>query len=171
MNRPAETEYAPFYAGYVSLVPESDVLAVLEEQKRVFRRLAAGVPKDRERHRYAEGKWSIREVAGHLVDAERVFGYRAFSFSRGEKSPLPSFDENEYVAASGYDEVPLDELVAELVGVRDANLAVLRRLADAEWARVGTASGKPVSVRALGFIMAGHPRHHLAILRERYGVA
>ena len=171
MNRPAETEYAPFYAGYVSLVPESDVLAVLEEQKDAFRRLAVGVPKDRERHRYAEGKWSIREVVGHLVDAERVFGYRAFAFSRGEKAALPSFDENEYVAASGYDEVPLAELVRELVAVRDANLAVLRRLSDAEWTRVGTASGKLVSVRALGFIMAGHPRHHLAILRERYAVA
>ncbi len=171
MNRPAETEYAPFYAGYVSLVPESDVLAVLEEQKSAFRRLAASVPKDRERHRYAEGKWSIREVTGHLVDGERVFGYRAFAFSRAEKAPLPSFDENEYVAASSYDEVPLAELVRELVAVRDANLAVLRRLADPGWARVGIASGKPVSVRALGFIMAGHPRHHLAILRDRYGVA
>jgi len=171
MSRPAETEYAPFYSGYVSLVPESDVLAVLEEQRDVFRRLAVAVSAGRERHRYAEGKWSIREVAGHLVDAERVFGYRAFAFSRGAKAPLPSFDENEYVAESGYDEVPLAELVDELVAVRDANLEVLRRLADAQWARVGTASGKPVSVRALAFIMAGHPRHHLAILRERYGVA
>lgn len=171
MNRPAETEYAAFYAGYVSLVPEADVLSVLEGQKDAFRRLAAGVGSERERHRYAAGKWSIREVAGHLADAERVFGYRAFAFSRGEKAPLPSFDENEYVAASGYDHVPLADLVAELITVRDANLAMLRRLTEREWAHVGTASGKPISVRALGFIMAGHPRHHLGILRERYGVA
>jgi hypothetical protein len=171
MTRPAETEFAPFYAGYVGLVPETDVLAVLEEQKDAFRRLAAGVPREREQHRYAAGKWSVREVAGHLVDGERVFGYRAFAFSRGERAPLPSFDENEYVAASVYDRVPLADLVGELLGVRDANLAMLRRLGDAEWSRVGTASGKPISVRALGFVMAGHPRHHLAILRERYGVA
>jgi hypothetical protein len=171
MNRPAETEYAPFYAGYVGLVPETDVVAVLEEQKDVFRRFAAAVPPDRERHRYAEGKWSIREVAGHLVDGERVFGYRAFAFSRGERAPLPSFDENAYVAASLYDRVPLADLVGELLGVRDANLAMLRRLGEAEWSRVGTASGKPISVRALGFVMAGHPRHHLGVLRERYGVA
>jgi len=171
MNRPAETEYAPFYAGYVGLVPETDVIAVLEEQKDVFRRLAAGVPREREHHRYAEGKWSIRELAGHLVDGERVFGYRAFAFSRGERAPLPSFDENEYVAASGYDATPLAELVGELITVRDANLAMLRRLADGDWVRVGTASGKPISVRALAWIMAGHPRHHLNVLRERYGAA
>lgn len=171
MNRPADSEYAPFYAGYVSLVPEADILSVLEEQKRVFRRLGAGVPADRERYRYAADKWSIREVAGHLVDGERVFGYRAFAISRGERAPLPSFDENEYVSASSYDAVPLADLVAELVSVRDANLAVLRRLSDETWGRVGTASGKAVSVRALAWVMAGHPRHHLAILRERYGVA
>lgn len=170
MSRPAATEYAPFYAGYVGLVPETDVVAALEEQKEELRRLARVVPEDLERHRYAEGKWSIREVVGHLVDGERVFGYRAFAFSRGERAPLPAFDENEYVAASPYDGVPLAELVGELVFVREANLAMLRRLHEAGWARVGTASGKPISVRALAFIMAGHPRHHLRILRERYGI-
>jgi hypothetical protein len=170
MNRPAATEYAPFYAGYVGLVPEADVLSVLEEQKDAFRRLAGTVTPDRERYRYAPDKWSIREVAGHLVDGERVFGYRAFAISRGEQAPLPSFDENVYVSASGNDSVPLPDLVAELVAVRDANLAFLRRLSDEPWGLVGTASGKPVSVRALAFIMAGHPRHHLGILRERYGV-
>jgi hypothetical protein len=170
MNRPAQTEYAPFYAGYVALVPETDVLKALEEQKDVFRRLAAVVPAERERHRYAEGKWSVREVAGHVVDAERVFGYRAFAFSRGEKAAQPSFDENDYVAASVYDRVPLADLVGELVAVREANLAVLRRLSEVEWNRLGVASGKPVSVRALAWIMAGHPRHHLQVLRDRYRV-
>jgi len=170
MRRPADTEYAPFYAGYVALVPETDVLSVLEEQRDVFRRFAAAVPADRERHRYAEGKWSIREVAGHIVDAERVFGYRAFAISRGERAPLPSFDENDYVRESGYEDVPLGDVVDELVVVRDANLAVLRRLPADALGRLGTASGKPVSVRALAFIMAGHPRHHLEILRERYRV-
>jgi len=170
VKRPADTEYPPFFAGYVGLVAEADILPVLEGQRDVFRRLAAAVPRDRERHRYAPDKWSIREVAGHLVDAERVFGYRAFAISRAEKAPLPSFDENDYVRESGYDGVPLGDLIAELVCVRDANLAVLRRLPVEAWGRLGIASGKPVSVRALAFIMAGHPRHHLGILRERYGV-
>jgi hypothetical protein len=170
MNRPSETEYAPFYAGYVSLVPEADVLGALAAQAEELGRLAASVPAEKERHRYAEGKWSVREVVGHLTDAERVFGYRAFCFSRGEQAALPSFDENAYVAAARSDGVPLRDLVEELVLVRRSNLAFLGRLTEAEWGRVGTASGKPVSVRALAFIMVGHPRHHLGILRERYRI-
>jgi hypothetical protein len=171
MERPTEAEFAPFYARYVALVPEADILAVLEQQSEEIRRLAASVPKARETFRYAEGKWSIREVLGHLVDGERVFGYRAFCISRGEAAALPSFDENRYVAAAGCDATPLAELADELALVRRSNLVVLRRLGPAEWARLGTASGKPVSVRALAWVMAGHPRHHVEILRDRYGVA
>jgi uncharacterized damage-inducible protein DinB len=170
-HRPTETEYASFYAGYVALVPEADVLSVLEGQAEVIRRLLAPVPAEKEGYRYAEGKWSLRQVLGHLVDAERVFGYRAFCFSRGEQAALPSFDENEYVGAGRAESIPLARLVEELALVRQGNLAFLRRLDDREWARVGTASGKPVSVRALAWIMAGHPRHHLNVLRERYGVS
>ena len=171
MQRPSETEYAPFYAGYVALVPETDILAVLAGQLTEVRRVAASIAPDRETWRYAEGKWSFREVVGHLVDAERVFGYRAFCFSRGETAALPSFDENQYVAAATSDAIPLRELVEELALVRQSNQAFLRRLRDPEWTRVGTASGKPVTVRALAWIMAGHPRHHLNILRDRYGVS
>ena len=171
MERPTDTEYASFYARYVALVPETDILAVLDSQVGEIRRLAGSLPAEREGYRYAEGKWSIRQVLGHLVDAERVFGYRAFCFSRGEQAALPSFDENEYVAGARSDATPLVELVDELALVRRSNLVVLRRLVPAEWARVGTASGKPVSVRALAWVMAGHPRHHLGVLKERYGVA
>ena len=170
MERPREDEYAPFYARYVALVPETDILGVLEQQVEEIRRLAASVRADRETHRYAEGKWSVREVLGHLVDGERVFGYRAFCISRGETAPLPSFDENQYVAATRYDAIPLRDLVDELAPVRRSNLAVLRRLEPEEWRRVGTASGHPVSVRALAWVMAGHPRHHVNVLRERYRV-
>jgi len=170
MERPTETEYATFYRGYVALVPETDIAGVLETQAEEIRRLLATVSPEKETYRYAEGKWSIRQVLGHLVDAERVFGYRAFCFSRGEQAPLPSFDENRYVDAARSDSVPLRELVEELALVRRSNLVALRRLDAREWAQVGTASGKPVSVRALAWIMAGHPRHHVQILRERYGV-
>ena len=168
--RPGEGEYAPFYEGYVALVPEADILAVLERQAGEIRELVASVPAERETHRYGEGKWSVREVLGHLVDGERVFGYRAFCISRGEKAALPSFDENEYVAEAGSDAIPARELAGELSLVRESNLAFLRRLQPREWERMGTASGKPISVRALAWIMAGHPRHHVRILAERYGV-
>ena len=169
--RPESSEYASFYAGYVARVPEADVLSVLQKQADEIRDLARALPAAKETFRYADGKWSIREVLGHLIDGERVFGYRAFCFSRGEQAPLPSFDENQYVAAAAADQVPLADLASEFAGVRASNLAFLRRLSAAEGARVGTASGKPISVRALAYIMAGHPRHHVAVLRERYGVA
>ncbi len=169
--RPEASEYATFYAGYVARVPEDDILSVLARQKHEIADLAGSLPAAKESFRYAEGKWSVREVLGHLIDGERVFGYRAFCFSRGEQAALPGFDENQYVAAARSDTIPLRELVAELGVVRDANLAFLHRLDGDAWTRTGTASGKPVSVRALAWIMAGHPRHHLAMLRERYGIA
>jgi len=169
--RPESSEYASFYAGYVARVPEADILSVLQKQADEIRDLARALPAAKETFRYADGKWSIREVLGHLIDGERVFGYRAFCFSRGEQAPLPSFDENQYVAAAAADQVPLADLASEFAAVRGSNLAFLRRLSAAEGARVGTASGKAISVQALAYIMAGHPRHHVAVLRERYGVA
>jgi hypothetical protein len=170
MERPKETEYAPFYARYVGLVPEPEILEVLEAQAEEIRRLAAAVPPEREEHRYAPGKWSVRQVLGHVIDAERVFGHRAFCISRGEQAALPSFDENAYVASSPAGTVPVADLASEMAAVREANLLVLRRLGPGDGARTGVASGSPVSVRALAWIMAGHPRHHLRMLRERYGL-
>ena len=169
-SRPGDTEYAPFFSGYVSLVPEADVLAVLEHQPSELARVASAVPAERERFRYAGGKWSIREVFGHLIDAERVFSYRAFCISRGEETSLPAFDEGEYVRHSHYDDQPLEDLVSEFTAVRQAALAFLRRLEGRAWERIGTANNNPASARALAFIMAGHVRHHFAVLRDRYGV-
>jgi hypothetical protein len=128
----------------------------------------AGVRGEAERFRYAEGKWSIREVVGHVIDAERVFGYRALCIARGETASLPSFDENEYVANASFDHCTLEELLEEFVQVREGHLAFFRHLSKEAWTRSGVANASPVSVRALAFILAGHPRHHLAVLRERY---
>ena len=169
IDRPGMTEFAPFYAGYVSLVPENDIMSVLEEQTAHVRQRAGAFMPAREEFRYADGKWSVRELLGHVTDAERVFGFRAFCFSRGDENPLPGFDEKDYVARSGFDRCSLADLVQEFGQVREANLTVLRRLDDNAWRRMGTASGQPVSVRALAYIMAGHVRHHLHILSTRYG--
>lgn len=169
-SRPADTEYAPFFAGYIALVPEDEILDVLEHQPGSLHALAAAVPADRETFAYAKGKWTVREIFGHLSDAERVFGYRAFRISRGDTTPLASFDENTYVAHSGYRGVPVTNLAREFAALREANLALLRRLEPARWEHIGTAGGHPISVRALAFIMAGHVRHHIRVLRERYGV-
>jgi hypothetical protein len=170
-HRPAESEYAPSYAGYVGKVSDStDILATLEQQRGQLAALPQCAAGDLETHRYAEGKWSVREVVGHLGDAERVFGYRIFCMSRGDAQSLPGFDENVYAERSGSHRRPLAELVAELLLMRDANLALLRNLDAEAWSRSGVANNKPFTVRALIHVLAGHCRHHLDILRERYGV-
>jgi hypothetical protein len=171
IGRPTESEYAPFFAGYVSLVPEADILVVLESQRDQIRSLARAVPSDKETFAYAPGKWTVRQVFGHVADAERVFGHRAFCISRGEEAVLPSFDENSYAARSPAAARPLGELAEEIALVRASNLVVLGRLDEPTWRRVGTLASGPASVRALAYIMAGHLRHHLRILGERYSVA
>ena len=168
--RPDSTEYAPFYAGYVASVPEGDVIAFLERQIPEISELAAFVPPARDTFRYADGKWSVREVFGHLQDGERVMGHRAFSISRDEATPLPGFDENLFVERSGYDRRPLAELVSEWRAVRESNLHVLRQLDAGAWTRLGVANNLPVSVRALAWIIAGHVEHHRSILGARYDV-
>jgi hypothetical protein len=170
MRRPEPSEYHEFYAGYVERVPETDVVPVLEAQVDEIRRLAAAVPAEKERHRYAPGKWSVREVFGHLSDAERLFGYRAACIARGDQTPLPGFDQDEYMKAARFDEIPLADLADELIHLRLGNLPTFRRLAPEEWSRQGNASGFPVTIRALAYIMAGHIRHHVALFDERYGI-
>jgi hypothetical protein len=170
IEKPGESEYAPFYAGYIARVPAENVLEVLDGQSGQLRDLASAATPEQQRFRYAPGKWSVREVAGHLIDGERVFGYRAFRIGRGDQTPLPGFDENQYVAASDYDQRDLASIADEFALVRAANLVLLRGFSGDDWHRLGIANGYPISVRALAFIMAGHVEHHLAILAERYGL-
>lgn len=169
--RPESAEYSPFFAGYVARVPESDVLAALEAQPAVLAAVAGRIAPDRVDYRYAPDKWSVREIVSHMIDGDRVFGYRLFCVSRGEAQALPGFDENDYVKAGRPTLDRLPVLVREFATVREANLIVARRLDADAWARTGTANDTPISARALAFIMAGHVRHHLAVLAERYGVA
>jgi hypothetical protein len=170
MERPAPTEYIPYYEHYVSLVPGGHVLAVLEEQLAAVRDFVDSVPEERETYRYAEGKWSVREVRGHVVDTERIFAYRACCIARGETQALPGYDQDAYAAASGADRRRLRDLLEELEWQRRSNVVLLRGLKEEAWERMGSADGDPVSVRALAYIMAGHVTHHLQILRERYSL-
>ena len=170
MSRPLESEYAPYYQGYVAHVREEEILPVLRSQLDELDVLLERVGPDRENFRYAEGKWSVRELAGHLIDAERVFGYRTFCIARGERRNLPSFDEKEYMLSAPYNQIDLEDLLSELRLVRLANIAMLRNLDEQAWLRIGTANDAQVSVRALAFIMAGHVRHHMGVMRERYQV-
>jgi len=169
-QRPRPGEYNPHFERYVARVPETDILAVLERQAEDVRSALAAVSEERGAFRYEPGKWSIREVLGHVIDAERVFGYRALCIARGDSTPLPGFEENDYAANAGADRASVASLVEEFRTLRRSNLLLLKRLDEAAWPRLGTANGHPTSARALAFIMAGHVRHHLAVLQARYGV-
>jgi hypothetical protein len=170
IDRPKENEYAPFYAAYVARVPETEILEALREQPKALKRIAESLPADKERFRYAPDKWSVRELFGHLVDAERFFGHRAFCISRGDATPLPGWDEKTYIAGASYDSRPLAELVKDFSLLREANARLFENLEAATWPREGVANGAKVTVRALAYIMTGHARHHLAVLKERYGI-
>jgi uncharacterized damage-inducible protein DinB len=166
--RPQETEYAPYYGRYVSRVPDGDVAATLEAQLAETLALVRGIPEARGTHRYGPDKWSIKQVLGHVIDAERIFAYRLLRIARGDATPLPGFEENDYVRHADFDRLTLADLAAELEAVRRATLFLLRHLEPDALARRGTASGFPVTARALAFIIAGHERHHVGMLRERY---
>jgi hypothetical protein len=169
-TRPAAGEFAPFYGTYVGRLPAGNLAEILAAQRDATRRLLAPLGDARALHRYAPGKWSVKEVIGHLADAERVFAYRALRFARADAAPLAGFDENAWVPAAGFDRRPLEALLDELAAVREATRALIAGLDEAAWLRQGTANANPVSVRALCCIIAGHELHHLAVLRERYGV-
>jgi len=171
MTRPLENEYAPAFQGYVSHVNEDDIMPAMRSQIEALDVLLDRVPPERETYRYDEGKWSIRELVGHLIDGERVFGYRALCIARGETQNLPGFDQNAYMPNAPYEHVELEDLLSEFRLVRLSNIAMLRSLEEAAWMRTGTANGNPISVRALAYIMVGHVRHHMGVLRERYQVS
>jgi uncharacterized damage-inducible protein DinB len=171
LARPEPDEHLPYYARYVELVPDGDVVDRLERQLEETLTLVSAFGEQRAGHRYAPGKWSVREVVGHVVDTERIFTYRALAAARGETTPLPGFDENAYVAAADFDARTLNSLLGELTVVRRATLTFFRNLGDPALLRRVSANGAPITPRAIAWIVAGHERHHRNILRERYGGA
>ena len=168
IGRPAPSEYVPYFARYVDLVPGGDVLDLLRRQ---VDETAAVVGKLSERDgdfRYAEGKWSIKEVVGHIADTERIFVYRALCFARREAAGLPGFDENEYVRHADFPSRSLKELLSEFRTVRAATLSFFSSCGEEALMRRGTANRREYTVRAVAYIIAGHERHHAGILAERY---
>ena len=166
--RPGADEFAPYYARYIDQVPDGDVLETLERQLADTVALMDQFGESGSARRYAEGKWSVKEVLGHLADAERVFCYRAMAAARAEQGSLPAFDENAYVANARFDARSLASLLGEMTAVRRATLALFRSMVESELTRRVVANNVPVSARALLWIVAGHERHHQAVLRDRY---
>lgn len=166
---PQPEEFNPFYAGYINLAAaHNDILQLLADLKDSTYALFTGLPLEKGGYAYEPGKWTIKQLLGHLIDAERVFAYRLLCISRGDEVSLPGFDENDYVATATFNTRALADLAAEFRTTRESNLYLLRTLTKEQTELMGTANGNPVSVRAIVYIMAGHELHHLNILKTRY---
>ena len=168
MTRPEIGEYAEYYDRYISLIEETDIVAVLEKQQSELEKVFDTITEEKSHYAYGPDKWTIKELVGHLSDGERIFSYRALRISRADETPLEGFEQDGYIENSNFNNVAFADLTAELLFARKANLILFKSLTDEAWLRMGTASGSPVSVRALAYIMAGHIRHHMKILNERY---
>lgn len=170
-ERPGSGEYDPFYETYVGRIGAGSVLSVLSAQVEALRELFSSLVPGGEDYRYAAGKWSVLDILGHLNDSERIFGMRATCIARGETQDLPGFEQDDYVAAGNFDQRQVDSMIREFESLRAANVEMLSGLVPEDWNRRGRANGSPISVRAIGWILAGHVDHHLAVLSERYGQA
>ncbi len=167
MNRPKAEEFNPYYSNYIAAVAD-DVLAELRDQASSFPEFILQIPEEKGDYAYGPNKWTIKELIGHVIDTERVMAFRALHFGRNDVQELPGFDENDYVKNACYEQRSLKNLAEEFSLLRKANLFLLESFSEKELNQIGIASGNPVSVKALLFIMAGHVIHHQRILKERY---
>ena len=168
MRRPAKEEYAAYYEGYINLVEGDDPIKVMEIQGVKTYELINGLSEEQANHKYADGKWSVKEVIGHVMDTERVMAYRALCFARGEKQKLPGFEQDDYAAAANFGKRRLPEIAAEFRLVRNANIAMFKSFDEATLNKIGNANGKDTSVLAFLYIIAGHELHHIKIIKEKY---
>ena len=168
---PNESEYAPAFARYIARVASiEDAMRELTSQRAAVVARLSKLSEEQAAFRYEPGKWSIKELINHLSDAERVFAYRMLRIGRGDQTPLPGFEENDYARAAQSDRRQFSEVLAEWSAVRAATMALAASLPDADWANVGTSNGAPISARALLYIVLGHTEHHMAVLADRYHV-
>jgi hypothetical protein len=169
--RPQPGEYAPYYERYIALVEGEEILNTLDRQRSETMLLLCGRDEQDGDFRYAPGKWSAKEVLGHVCDTERVFAYRALRFSRADATPLAGYEQDDYVRNGPFANRSLEDQVEDFIAVRRATLSLLRNLDEAAWFRRGIANKSEVSVRALAYIIAGHELHHRRILEEKYFAA
>ncbi len=169
-HKPNEGHYPIFYKGYIDTLEDIELMATLTTEKDRALAVFHSIPLEKADYRYADGKWSIKQVLIHIIDTEMVFGYRALAIARGEKQELPGFDQDEYMAGTTDQNTSLSELISCFADLRSANIALFKRLREEDLEKEGIASGYPVKVGVLGYFIAGHCRYHLNILSERYGI-
>ena len=168
--RPDSAEYPQKYAGYMACVPDGDIIAVLRQGGEELASSLRAIPESKGEYCYAEGRWTVRTLLGHMIDTERVLTYRALRIARGDVTPLSGFKENDYARAAGSDARTVADIVAEMLAVRESSVRLFASLPDGAWKRSGTVNDRRLSVRALAYITAGHTKHHLNVLRDRYGL-
>jgi hypothetical protein len=167
-TRPASEEHAPEFGGYTSLVPEGDVVGTLSKQITETLSLLRSIPEEDGNKSYEDGKWSIKELIGHVIDAERIFSYRALRFARGDATPLAGFEQDDFIRGADFNNRSLRSLADELEHVRATTVDLFRNLSEEAWLRRGVANENEISVRAIAYILAGHELHHVNVLKERY---
>jgi len=167
-NQLPENEYSAFNATYINAIENLDLLEELEISLHDFIKFVQNIPLDKFDYRYAEGKWTIKDIIQHIIDAERIFGYRALRISRNDQTLLPGFEENDYVENTDANGRSIQELLTEFSAVRHSNLFLFKSFSEEQLTRMGIASSHPISVRALGFLMIGHSKHHQRVFQERY---
>ena len=168
LNQLPENEYSEFVATYIKALDDVHLVEELEISLHDFIKFVQNIPMDKFDYRYAEGKWTIKDIIQHIIDTERIFGYRALRISRNDKTPLPGFDENEYVENTNANNRGLQELLTEFSAVRHSNLLLFKSFSEEQLTRMGIASNHPISVRAIGFMIIGHQKHHQNVFQERY---
>jgi hypothetical protein len=167
-GRPQADETAPYYFNYINCVTGDEPLATIEAQLPEALSFFSGIGEEKSLHRYAPGKWSIRQVLNHVTDTERAWAFRALWFARGFDSPLPSYDQDVAANHACANAVTWAANIEDFQRVREASISLIRNLPPEAWMRTGIASGNPFTVRALAYIIPGHVAHHLAVLKERY---
>jgi hypothetical protein len=167
-TRPVSAEYAAYYTTYTRLVPDGDIISQLELQIEDTLSVLRVVTDEKANQRYAPGKWTLKEAVGHMIDTERMFAYRAMRIARGDKTPMPGFEQDDYVAGANFNDRTLSDLLDEFEAVRRVTILMFSSLTPEAWIRSGIASGDPCTVRSLAYITAGHELHHLNIIKERY---
>jgi hypothetical protein len=168
MSKPQPEEYVPFYATYINKIGDGDIIDILTKQHTEVDALLKAIPAGKALYAYAEGKWTIKQVIGHLIDTERIMAYRLLRFARNDSSALMGFEQDDYITHSHFNEMDMHDLIDELFYIRKANLYLFKSLNAEEKTRGGLANGNPVTVNALLYIIAGHIDHHIQILKERY---
>ncbi len=166
--KPEDTEYLATYGRYISLVPEGDIRSILARQNESTMALLRGLSESQGAYRYAPGKWSIKELVAHLSDAERIFAVRALRFARADETPLPGFEENDYVKSGSFDDFALADIVTGFENVRRSTVSLFKLMTTEASKRCGKANNAEISVRALAYVIVGHELHHLHVLRTRY---